>query len=47
MHSEGTAVIYLPGEGTIKSVCLALQLTKHLHGGDWVCGRLSPRMSPG
>ena len=45
MHSGGIAAIYLPGEGAIKSVCLALQLTKHLHTGDWVFGRQSPCMS--
>lgn len=45
MNSGGTAAIYLPGEGAIKSFCLALQLTKHLHTGDWVFGRLSPHMS--
>lgn len=28
MHSEGIAAVYLPGEGTINSVCLALSLTK-------------------
>lgn len=45
MHSEGIAVLYLSGEGAIKSVCLALQLTKHLRNGDWVFGKPSPLMS--
>lgn len=39
------AAIYLPGEGAMKSVCLALQLMKYLHTGAWVFARLSPCMS--